>query len=206
MRVLVACEFSGIVRDAFVKNGHYAMSCDLIPSESPGEHHIGNVFDVIDRVWDLMICHPPCTYLTISGNRWFKPEYKDRYPNRPQQRLDAIKFAVDLFNSKIEKVCMENPAGVLSTQFRPPNQYIQPYQFGEPHSKRTGLWLKNLPLLVPTNIVKPEYYVYKDGTKDPMWHYKSFCFNKEERSKMRSRTFQGIADAMADQWGKQILL
>ena len=206
MKVLVACEFSGTVRDAFAKQGHYAMSCDLLPTEKPGLHYTGSVFDIIDNGWDLMICHPPCTYLTISGNRWFKPEYKDRYPDRPQQRLDAIAFAVNLFNSNIDKVCMENPAGVLTTQFRPPNQYVQPYQFGEPHAKRTGLWLKNLPLLVPTNIVKPEYYVYKDGTKDPMWHYQSFRYNKEERAKMRSRTFQGIADAMAEQWGKQILL
>lgn len=206
MRVLVACEFSGTVRDAFTKNGHYAMSCDLLPTESDGPHYQGSVFDIIDQGWDLMIGHPPCTYLTISGNRWFKPEYKDRYPTREKDRQDALEFFLKLYNSNIDRVCLENPAGVLTSLFRPPNQYIQPYQFGEPHAKRTGLWLKNLPLLTPTKFVTPEYHIDKNGKRDPMWHYKSFRYPPKQRAKMRSKTFQGIADAMADQWGKDILL
>ena len=202
MRVLVACEYSGTVRDAFIKAGHDAMSCDLLPTDVPGPHYQGNVFDIIGDGWDLMIGHPPCTYLTVTGNKWFKPEFKDRFPDRHQQREDAVAFFKAMFESPIPHICLENPVGVLSTVYRKPAQYIQPYQFGDPHSKRTGLWLKNLPNLVPTKIVEPQFYIYKDGRKDPIWHVESMRMKPLERMKYRSKTFQGIADAMAEQWGK----
>jgi hypothetical protein len=205
MKVLVACEYSGTVRDAFIKAGHEAISCDLLPTDVPGPHYQGSVFDVIDarnsNGWDLMIGHPPCTYLTVTGNKWFKPEFKDRFPDRHQQREDAIAFFKAMFESNVPRNCLENPVGILSSVYRKPDQYIQPWQFGDPHSKRTGLWLKNLPPLVPTKIVEPQFYTYKDGRKDPIWHVESMRMKPLERMKYRSKTFQGIADAMAEQWG-----
>lgn len=201
MRVLVACEYSGTVRDAFTAKGHYAMSCDLLPTDAPGNHYQGNVFDIIDQDWDLMIAHPPCTYLTVSGNRWFKPEYADRFPDRKEQKQEAIQFFMDLYNSHIPKVAVENPVGAMSKEFRKPDQYVHPFEYGDPHSKKTGLWLKNLPPLIATEIVEPEFYVGKDGRRDPMWHFESLGMKPLERMKHRSKTFQGIADAMAEQWG-----
>jgi hypothetical protein len=201
MKVLVACEYSGTVRDAFIAKGHEAMSCDLLPTDVPGPHYQGDIFDVLDRGWDLMIAHPPCTYLTVSGNRWFKPEYEDRFPTRHQDRLDAIDFFMALYNAPIEKVAVENPVGAMSKVFRKPDQYVQPYEFGDPQSKKTGLWLKNLPKLEPTIRVEPQFYVGKDGRRDPLWHFESLGMKPEARMKYRSKTFQGIADAMADQWG-----
>ena len=201
MKILIACEFSGIVRDAFIKKGHDAISCDILPTDKPGPHYQGDVFDIINDGFDMMIAHPPCTYLCVTGNKWMKPEFRDRFPNRVQQRKDAIQFFMDLYNVNIEKICIENPVGVMSTKFRKPNQYIHPYYFGDKHSKKTGLWIRGLPLLEKTNVVEPEMYTYKDGRKDPIWHVESMKLPKEERSKIRSRTFQGIADAMADQWG-----
>lgn len=130
-----------------------------------------------------------------------KPEFKDRFPTRHQDRLDAIEFFLKLMNANINKIAIENPVGVMSTCFRKPDQYIQPYWFGEPHQKKTGLWLKGLPLLKPTQIVEPEMYTYKDGRKDPMWHVESMGMNPLERMKYRSKTFTGIAEAMANQWG-----
>lgn len=208
MKVLVACEFSGIVRDAFRKRGHETVSCDLLPTYKPGPHYQGDVFDIIDDGWDLMIAHPPCTYLTVTGNRWFRPEYKDRFPDRFEQREEAVDFFMRLAKIDIPKICIENPVGIISTRWRKPDQYIQPYQFGHPTSKKTGLWLKNLPLLQPTNIVEPtDLYEYKNGknkkTKDPKWHYKSINMPPSERQRVRSITFQGIADAMAEQWGSR---
>jgi hypothetical protein len=157
MKILVACEYSGTVRDAFIAAGHEAISCDLLPTDAPGPHYQGSVFDLIDdrnnNGWDLMIAHPPCTYLTVTGNKWFKPEFKDRFPDRHKQREDALDFFKRLFECNINRICLENPVGVVSTLYRKPTQYVQPWQFGDPHSKRTGLWLKNLPELVPTKIV-----------------------------------------------------
>jgi len=205
MKILIACEYSGTVRDAFIKAGHEAISCDLLPTDVPGPHYHGSVFDLIDdrnsNDWDLMIGHPPCTYLTVTGNKWFKPEFKDRFPDRHQQREDALKFFKQLFECNIERICLENPVGVVSSMYRKPTQYIQPWQFGDPHSKKTGLWLKNLPELVSTKIVEPQFYTYKDGRKDPIWHVESMRMKPLERMKYRSKTFQGIADAMALQWG-----
>ena len=201
MKVLVACEYSGKVRDAFIAKGHEAMSCDLLPTDAPGPHYQGDIFDVTDQGWDLMVAHPPCTYLTVSGNRWFKPEYADRYPTRHQDRLDGLDFFLKLYNAPIPKIAVENPVGVMSTEFRKPDQYVQPFEFGDPHSKKTGLWLKNLPTLKPTKLVEPQFYIGKDGRRDPLWHFESLGMKPLERMKHRSRTFQGIANAMADQWG-----
>lgn len=201
MKILIACEYSGTVRDAFIKAGHEAMSCDLLPTDVPGPHYHGSVFDIIDKGWDMMIGHPPCTYLTVTGNKWFKPEFKHRFPDRHKQREDAIAFFKSMFECNIPRICLENPVGILSSVYRKPTQYVQPWQFGDPHSKKTGLWLKNLPELVPTKIVEPQFYIYKDGRKDPIWHVESMRMKPLERMKYRSKTFQGIADAMAAQWG-----
>lgn len=201
MKILIACEYSGTVRDAFIKKGHDAMSCDLLPTDVPGPHYQGSVFDIINDGWDMMIAHPPCTYLTVTGNKWFKPEFAKRFPDREKNRQDAISFFIRLMESKIERVCCENPVGIMSTVWRKPDQYVHPYHFGDPHAKKTGLWLKNLPKLVPTKLVEPNYYIYKDGRRDPIWHVESMRMPPLERMKYRSKTFQGIADAMAEQWG-----
>ena len=133
-----------------------------------------------------------------------KPEIKDRFPNRIQQREDAIKFFMAIANANCDKIAIDNPVGIMSSVWRKADQYVHPYYFGDPHSKKTGLWLKGLPKLVPTNIVEPEMYVYKDGRKDPMWHIESLKLPPDERAKVRSKTFQGFADAMSSQWSKLI--
>jgi len=199
MKILVACEFSGIVRDAFLARGHDAWSCDLEPTEREGPHIQGDVLSVLDQGWDLMIAHPPCTYLTITGNKWFKPEFSSRFPNRPAQREAAAEFFLSLGNSIIPRVCIENPVGIMSTRWRKPDQIIQPYQFGHTEPKKTCLWLKGLPLLVPTLIVEPEYITSRSGKRMGAWYF--LPSQSPERQRMRNRTFQGIADAMADQWG-----
>lgn len=196
MKVLVACEFSGVVRDAFHERGHDAMSCDLLPTEKPGRHYQGNVVDIIGNRWDLMIAHPPCTYLAVCANRSFLNN-----PDRWEKRLDAVKFVHFLMNCDIPKICTENPVGVISTHIRKPDQYIQPYEYGHKDSKKTGLWLKNLPLLEPTNTISPEWIIAESGKRysKTAWYCQSS--NNPENAKTRSRTYQGIADAMADQWG-----
>lgn len=190
MRVLVACEFSGIVRDAFAARGHDAWSCDLLPTERPGNHIIGDVREVLNNGWDLMIAHPPCTHLAVSGAAWFK--YKQ------QEQAEALDFVRMLMDAPIEKICIENPVSVISTKIRKPNQTVQPWQFGDSASKATCLWLKNLPPLMSTEIVSPgEFRVAPSGRKYPLWLWNtgSGC------GKKRSVTFQGIAEAMASQWG-----
>lgn len=177
------------------------MSCDLLPTDVDGPHYMGNVFDIINKGWDMMIGHPPCTYLTVTGNKWMKPEFKDRFPDRQKQRQEALNFFISLMESNIKHICLENPVGVVSTLYKKPTQYVHPYQFGDPHSKKTGLWLKNLPCLKPTQIVEPKFHTYKDGRKDPIWHMESMSLPPLERMKYRSKTFKGIAEAMADQWG-----
>lgn len=204
-KILVACEESQAVTIELRKLGHKAYSCDLLECSGghPEWHLKGDAIEIaydLNYSWDMMIAHPPCTYLTVTGNKWMKPEFKDRFPNRPQQRKDAIDFFIKLYNAPIEKIAIENPVGILSTQFRKPDQYVHPYYFGDKHSKKTGFWLKNLPLLVANEIVEPEMYIYKDGRKDPMWHVESMSMPKEERTKFRSKTFPGIAKAMAEQW------
>jgi site-specific DNA-cytosine methylase len=203
VRVLVACEESQVVCKAFREKGHEAYSADIQDCSGghPEWHIKGDVLKILDDGWDLMIGHPPCTYLTTTGNKWFKPEYRDRFPGRQEQRQQAIDFFMALVAANIPKIAIENPVGIMSTTYRRPNQYVHPYFFGDKHSKKTGLWLKGLPLLTPTEIVEPEMYIYKDGRKDPMWHVESMKLPKDERTRLRSKTFPGIAKAMAEQWG-----
>jgi len=201
MRVLVACEFSQVVTKAFRERGHEAYSCDILPTEGNPDWHIQD--DVLKHLgdgWDLMIAHPPCTYLCVTGNKWFKPEYKDRFPNRERDRQDAIKFFLQLVNAPINKIAIENPIGVMSGIYRKPNQIIQPYMFGESFSKKTCLWLKNIPPLMPTSIVSQgERMILKSGKTMPDWYARPK--HDSDRTKLRNRTFQGIATAMAEQWG-----
>ena len=208
MKVLVACEFSQVVVEAFTKCGHYAMSCDLLPAEKNYPHYQGDILDIIFNTWDewdLMIAHPPCTYLTVTGNKWFKPEYKERFPDREQQREEAIEFFMLLAEAPIPRIAIENPIGVMSTRYRKPDQIIQPYWFGHTERKSTCLWLRGLPKLSPTNTVEPNIIQYKTrkGTDDA-WHVSTMHLPPLERMKARSRTFQGIADAMAEQWGNEV--
>ncbi len=199
MRVLVACEFSGIVRDAFIAKGHDAVSCDLLPTERPGPHIQGDVLEILEDGWDLMIAHPPCTYLALSGIHW-----NNRIPGRKKKTELALLFIEALLGAPIDKIALENPVGVISTKIRKPDQYIQPWQFGCPQSKKTGLWLKNLPQLVPTNIL-PATNFQKDG-KTPRWDNQTPSGQNKlgpsaDRAKKRGTTYKGIADAMAEQWG-----
>jgi hypothetical protein len=183
MKVLVACEFSGIVREAFKAKGHDAWSCDLLPTEIPGQHIQGDVLEVIDwgnDFWDLMIAHPPCTHLAVSGARWFK--------NKEKEQKQALWFVEQLFNAPIFSIAIENPISIISSHFRKPEQIIQPWMFGHGETKATCLWLKNLPNLIPTNIV--------EGRTGRVHHEPP----GPERWKNRSRTMKGIAEAMAEQW------
>jgi len=183
MRVLIACEFSGIVRDAFIAKGHDAISCDLLPSERPGPHYQGDVFDIINDGFNLMIAHPPCTHLAVSGARHFAEKIKSGV------QQEALEFVRLLMDSAIPKICIENPVSIISTRIRKPDQIIHPWQFGYGETKKTCLWLKNLPLIIPTNIVDGrESRIHKMPPSANRW-------------KNRSRTYQGIANAMADQWG-----
>lgn len=191
MKVLVACEESGAVRDAFLKLGHDAMSCDLLDTSSPGPHYKGDVFDIINDGWDLMIAHPPCTHLAVSGARWFK--YKEK------EQKESPAFVRALLEADIPRVALENPVSVISSRIRKPDQIVQPWMFGDEATKTTCLWLKNLPKLVPTNIVgKGERHVTKGGRSLPKWYNLP---PSEERARLRSKTFQGMANAMAQQWG-----
>ena len=183
MKVLVACEYSGRVRDAFKKMGHYAVSCDLLPTEVPGHHYQGDVFDIIHEGWDLMICHPPCTHLAVSGARHFAAKQASGVQ---QQALDFVRA---LLGAPIKRIALENPVSIISSKIRKPDQIIQPWMFGHGETKATCLWLKKLPKLEPTNVV--------DG-REPRVHRMSPGPN---RWKERSRTYEGIAQAMAEQWG-----
>lgn len=181
MKVLIACEFSGIVREAFKRNNHNAWSCDLLPSEIPGQHIQEDVLNVLDEGWDLMIAHPPCTHLAVSGARWFK--------DKQQEQKEAIGFFMELINAPIPKIAVENPISIMSSRYKKPDQIIQPWMFGHGETKATCLWIKDLPLLIPTNIV--------EGREQRIWKFPP----SENRWKERSKTFHGIADAMATQWG-----
>jgi hypothetical protein len=181
MRILVACEYSGRVRDAFAARGHFTMSCDLLPTEQPGNHYLGNICDLLDMDWDLMIAHPPCTHLAVSGSRWFK--------DKVAEQAEALDFVRLLLDAPIPRIALENPISVISSRIRKPDQIIQPWQFGHGETKATCLWLKGLPILVPTDIVEGrEAKVHRMAPGPDRW-------------KDRSRTYQGIADAMAAQWG-----
>lgn len=185
MRVLIACEFSGTVRDAFRRRGHDAWSCDLLPTEQPGPHHQGDVLGIIGDGWDVLIAHPPCTRLTVAGARWFK--------GREAEQADAIRFVETLWGAPVARIAIENPVGVLSTRSRlgKPTQIIQPWQFGHGETKATCLWLRGLPALRPTNVVDGrEARVHRMPPSPNRW-------------KLRSITYQGVADAMAEQWTDQ---
>ena len=190
----MACEFSGIVRDAFISRGHDAVSCDLLPSERPGPHRQENImWGILKEEWDLMIAHPPCTYLSLAGNVWLKQ------PGRKQKREDAMRFFMEFINASCERIAVENPKGYPCSQYRKPDQIIQPYEYGHAAHKPTCLWLKGLPLLKPTQVVDvtPKH----DGKRNRHW-VDRVGGGSESGRKNRSRTFQGIADAMADQWGR----
>ena len=222
MRVLIACEESQTVCKAFRALGHEAYSCDLQPCSGghPEWHYQQDVFEVIDMGWDMMIAHPPCTYLSGSGVQWLSnPEDKTlpfeerrphpKYPNRRQDMLDSVEFVKALYNADIKNIAIENPIGLLSSRWRKPDQIIQPYMFGDEATKTTCLWLKGLPLLSPTNIVgKGERTFFASGKSHPKWYADALknAKSKEERQALRSKTFQGIANAMADQWGNSKLM
>ena len=196
MKVLIACESSGTVRDAFIRAGHDAMSCDILPTEKPGPHYQGDVRDVLGDGWDLLIGHPPCTYLSVSGMHWTTRGLRD-----PQLTEDALAFARLLMDAPIARIAIENPVSIISSRIRKPDQIIQPYQFGHDASKKTCLWLKGLPPLRPTAFVDPRIV----GGK-PRWANQTDSGQNKlppsaDRWRMRSKTYQGIADAMAAQWG-----
>lgn len=203
MNVLVACEYSGRVRDAFIRAGHNAISCDFLPTESDfGPHYQGDVFELLDLGlydFDLMIAHPPCTFLAVSGLHWNK-----RNPERAKQTEDALEFVTRLWNVPIEKVCIENPVGCINSRlpFMPKPQYVQPYDFGEDASKKTGLWLRGLPPLVATGRVAGRIVNGKERWANQTDSGQNNLGPSDDRWKLRSYTYQGIADAMADQWGK----
>ena len=181
MKVLVACEYSGTVRDAFIAQGHDAISCDLLPTDAPGPHYQGDVRDILNDGFDLMIAHPPCTHLAVSGARWFK--------DKQEEQTEALDFVRFLLDAPIDKIALENPISIISSRIRKPNQIIQPWQFGHGETKATCLWLKNLPCLMPTNIVEGrEAKVHRMSPGPDRW-------------KLRSATYKGIAQAMAEQWG-----
>ncbi len=181
MKILIACEYSGIVREAFSKLGHDAWSCDILETEIPGNHLQCDVREIIGDSWDMMIAHPPCTHLAVSGARWFK--------DKKVEQAEALEFVRLLLNAPIEKIALENPISIISSHIRKPDQIIQPWQFGHGETKATCLWLQNLPKLQPTNIV--------EGREQRIWKMPP----GENRWKERSRTFEGIAQAMANQWG-----
>ena len=186
MNILIACEFTGVVRNAFADLGHNAWSCDLLPSELPGNHYQGNVLDIINDGWDMMIAHPPCTHLAVSGARYFYRKAKEQE--------EAMRFVKALFDAPIKKKAIENPVSIISSRIRPPDQVIQPWMFGHGETKATCLWLVNLPLLRPTNIVsgrEPRILMMPPS---------------KTRAMDRARTYKGIAEAMAEQWGKSLYL
>jgi site-specific DNA-cytosine methylase len=183
VKVLIACEFSGTVRDAFIEKGHDAISCDLLPTETPGPHYQGDVFNIIDYGFDLMIAHPPCTHLSVSGARYFAEKCIDG------RQQTAVSFFKKLVKSDIEMIAIENPVSIMSTLYRKPDQIIQPWQFGHGETKATCLWLKNLPKLIPTDIV---------NGRDNRIHRLP---PTQDRAKIRSKTYAGIAEAMANRWG-----
>ena len=183
MKVLVACEYSGRVRDAFLSLGHDALSCDLLTTDVVGPHYQGDISDILNNGWDLMIAHPPCTHLAVSGARWFK--------DKQNEQKEALEFVRDLMAAPIKRICIENPISIISSHIRKPDQIIQPWQFGHGETKSTCLWLKNLPLLLPTKIVPGrDQRIHKMSPGPDRW-------------KERSRTFKGIANAMAEQWGSE---
>jgi len=203
MKILIACEESQTVCKAFREKGHEAYSCDILPCSGgrPEWHLHCSVFEIINDGWDMMIAHPECTRLTCAANKWYKPEFAHRFPDIHEQREVAVDFFMRLVNADIPKIAIENPIGIMSSRWKKPTQIIQPWQFGDPERKATCLWLKNIPILLPTKIVSPRIIHHASGKTDGALHYETLKLPKEERRKARSVTFQGIADAMASQWG-----
>lgn len=203
--VLVACEESQAVTKEFRKLGHEAYSCDILPCSGghPEWHLQQDALPLLEKDWDIIIAFPPCTYLTVTGNRWFNVEkYGDKARERMKNRKEAIDFFMSFANSKCSKVAIENPVGVMSSSYRKPDCIIQPYQFGDPFEKKTCLWLKGLPPLKPTKVVSPPpRVVFKSGKTMAAWYANAWGLPREEASKLRSKTFEGIAKAMATQWG-----
>jgi site-specific DNA-cytosine methylase len=190
VKVLIACEYSGVVRDAFIAQGHNAISCDLLPTDAPGPHYQGDVRDIIEDGFDLMVAHPPCTHLAVSGARWFK--------DKQAEQVEALDFVRLLLSAPIDKIALENPISIISSRIRKPNQIIQPWQFGHPESKGTCLWLKNLPKLTSTCVL-PLPASGRWSNQTPSGQNK--LGPSPDRWKERSKTYQGIAEAMAQQWG-----
>ena len=221
MNILIACEESQRVCIAFRDKGHNAFSCDILSCSGghPEWHICGDVLPLlngncvfrtmdgvkhrIDAKWDLLIAHPPCTYLTVTGNRWFNEErYGEKARRRKELRNDAADFFMSFINADVDKIAVENPIGYMSTAYQKPSQIIHPYMFGDPARKATCLWLKGLPKLTPTNIVEPDIIHYQNGNgTDNPWHMETMKLPAKERAKARSKTFPGIAKAMAEQWG-----
>lgn len=221
MKVLIACEESQVVCKAFREKGHEAYSCDIVECSGghPEWHIMQNVVPLlngksrfttmdgtnhyIDERWDLIIAHPPCTYLTVTGNRWFNVDrYGEKAIQRRNDREEAIKLFMEFVNADCQKIAIENPIGIMSSKWRKPNQIINPWQFGDAFEKKTCLWLKGLPELTPTNIVEiPPRKKFASGKSMPSWYAEAWHLPKEERAKLRSTTFPGIGKAMAEQWG-----
>jgi len=203
MNVIIGCEESQAVCLEFRKLGINAYSCDLLPCSGghPEWHLQMDVFEAVKLMkWDLGIFHPECTRLTVTANKWYKPEFSDRFPTIHEDREKAVDFFMKIVNLDIPKIAIENPIGIMSTRYRKPDQIIQPYHFGDTERKSTCLWLKNLPKLIHTNVVEPEIIYHKSGRTDGKLHFETMKLPKEERRKARSKTFPGIAKAMATQW------
>ena len=196
MKVLIACEYSGTVRDAFIARGHDAMSCDLLPTDVPGPHYQGDVQEILRDGWDLMIAHPPCTYLSVSGMHWTRRGLRD-----PQLTEDALAFVRLLMDAPIPRIAVENPVSVISSRIRRPDQTVQPWMFGHDASKKTCLWLKGLPLLKPTQIMEPRIVNGRKRWGNQTDSGQNRLGPSPDRWKIRSATYAGIAAAMADQWG-----
>lgn len=204
MKILIACERSGTVRDAFIARGHEAVSCDMHKSDAGEPHLVGDALSFIDQGWDMMIAHPPCTYLACSGNRWLYNKDGTKNQKRWEKRWEALDFVWKLMNANIEKICIENPKSVISSEIRKPDQSIQPWQFGHAAQKETCLWLKNLEPLYyfgRYGMDKGEFVESKTGKRMSKWHNDAFGLSPAMRQKVRSKTFDGIAKAMAEQWG-----
>ena len=220
MKILVACEESQTITKELRALGHEAYSCDILPCSGghPEWHREQDVFEVIDEGWDMMIAHPPCTFLSVSGAKWYyHPEDKHlptserrphpNFPNRAQDREDAAEFFMKLSRAPIDKIAIENPIGIMSTRWRKPNEIVQPYMFGDAATKTTCFWTKGLPKLVPTDVVgKGERMVFKSGKSMPLWYAEALtkAKTKAERQTLRSKTFIGMAKAIADQWTKEV--
>ena len=206
--VLVGCEESQTITKELRKLGHEAFSCDLLPCSGghPEWHIQGDVFEAVkSRKWDLGIFHPECTRLTVTANKWYKPEFSDRFPTIHEDREKAVEFFMKIVNVDIPKIAIENPIGIMSTRYRKPDQIIQPYHFGDAERKSTCLWIKGLPKLKHTNVVEPEIIYHKSGRTDGKLHFETMKLPKEERRKARSVTFTGIARAIAEQWAGNAL-